>query len=349
MPEIQGDTGGSSADQTTAVSDEGASFGGGGMMDWSGIGDMVDGSVSKFHENTLPKQRGRGDDACVLAASIEEGWYTQIGPAWWKSSGLARTVANSLNRAIGEAVVNKGKARPTKYDNAVPLWKFMINQVGIAALLPEEVIATANAIGLSPAGAAGAQAFREEYVKSHLPTGRQLERLDIDTRERGLALGDKIYLYGSGCSANPTPVLGSTERLRCLEQGRYSGPGMYFLVEAWLGELIARVTPKNFSSARSRLESFTGSWQGSSRWGVWDPQDGFSVDSKLGFLDEFRVNWFGRQLAESQVLCEEQRQEDYKARRDIIEAGREGQFLAASRWWAASAAVAFALFFRERR
>ena len=349
MAEIQGDTGGSSADQTTAVSDEGASFGGGGVMDWSWIGDMVDGSVTNFHDNTIKKQRARGYDACILAASIEEGWYTQIGPAWWKSSGLARTVSNSLSRSISEAVVSKGRSRPLKYDNAIPLWKFMIQQVGITALLPEEVIATANGIAFSPAGPAGAQAFREEYIRGRLPTGRQLERLDIDTRERGLPLGDRLYLYGSGCSANPTPLLGSAERLRCLEQGRYSGPGMYALVEAWLGELIDRVTPKNFSSARQRLEAFTGSWRGTGRWGVWTPADGITPDSKLGFLDEFRVNWFGRQLAESQVLCEEQRQEDYQTRRDLIDAGREGQLLEASRWWTASAAVALALFFRERR
>ena len=129
MAEIQGDTGGSSADQTTAVSDEGASFGGGGVMDWSWIGDMVDGSVTNFHDNTIKKQRARGYDACILAASIEEGWYTQIGPAWWKSSGLARTVSNSLSRSISEAVVSKGRSRPFKYDNAIPLWEFMIQQV----------------------------------------------------------------------------------------------------------------------------------------------------------------------------------------------------------------------------
>jgi hypothetical protein len=337
---------GSAENQATGVSDEGVSFGGGGgMMDWSWIGDMVDSGVSNFHAETLNKQRQRGYDPCTFAASIEEGWYTNMGPKWWRANSAARKVGMALNRAINEAIRGRGVSKPSKYAPAIPLWKYLIDQVGIEALLPEETIGASVAIAIATGKPALVRAFQEKFVKDHLPTGSTIADARIDQRRRGLPLDDNIYLYGPGIKKNPSGPLGSSERNRAISAGRYSGPGTVALVEAWVGEVIERVVPAGFLSARQRLEALVGSWRGSSEWGVWKQGDGFEAASQLGFLDEFRVRMW-REFEEAQVQCEHQRQRDFSYRESLVSGALETERIRASRWWVASAALAAAAAFR---
>jgi|TARA_R110000824_G_C15230052_1_gene678459 hypothetical protein len=339
---------GENAPENTAegVSDEGVDFGGGMGFDFEGLGNMINGGIETFHTETLDKQRQRGYDPCTFAASIEESWYVTMGPKWWKANSAARKTGMALNRAIGEAISARGVKKPAKYLTATPLWKFLIDQVGIEALLPEEVIASTNVLSVL-AGPAAGQLAREQFVRDHLPTGNTIAKARVDERRRGLPLDDDIYLYGSGVAANPSGTMGSPERHRAILAGRYSGPGAVALFEQWIGEIAARVVPAGFTSARQRLEALVGSWQGSSEWGVWQESDGFVAGSQLGFFDEFRVRMW-REFEEAQDKCDVLRANDERFRQSLVAAALETEKLKASRWWVAAAAVSLAAMVRSR-
>jgi hypothetical protein len=327
--------------QTTGVSDEGATDGAGGMNSWAWIGDMVNSGINTMTDSTLRKQRQRGADPCTFAASLEEGWFLHFGPTWWKASGAARKAGEALNRSINECISARGASKPTKYIGETSLADFAIEQYGLDNLLPEEAIATATGLALSPAGPAAALAMKIAFVREHLPTGKDIRRGDVDRRERGLPLGGNLYLYGPGLPANPAGFLGGQQRMRCINFGRYSGPGFADLVDDWVDLMRERVTPPGFSSARQKLSTFVGTWQGTSRWGIWTAADGFDPQSKLGFFQEAK-EWMFSNLEEAQDLCEVQRRDQQRLKEQTIEAALEAERLAASRWWAASAALVLA-------
>lgn len=329
------------------VSDEGVDFGGVGF-DFEGLGNMINGGIETFHTETLDKQRQRGYDPCTYAASIEEGWYVTLGPKWWKANSAARKIGMALNRAINESINARGvEGVPKKFVAGLPLWRFLIDQVGINALLPEEVIASTNVISVL-AGPAAGQLAREQFVRDHLPSGTNIARARIDQRRRGLPLDDDIYLYGPGVASSPSGPMGSAQRNRAIAAGRYSGPGAVALIEQWVGEMVARVVPVGFLSARQRLEALVGSWQGSSQWGVWQEADGFVAGSQIGFFDEYRVRMW-REFEEAQDKCDVLRAEDLRFRASLVTAAVDVEKLKASRWWFASAAVVLAAAVGGRR
>ena len=340
---------GANAPENTAegVSDEGVDFGGGMGFDFEGLGNMINGGIETFHTETLDKQRQRGYDPCTYAASIEEGWYVTMGPKWWKANSAARKIGMALNRSIGEAIRARGVSKPDKYVPAIPLWRFLIDQVGIQALLPEEVIAATNALSVL-AGPAAGQAAREQFVRDHLPTGGKIANSAIDQRRRGLPLDDDIFLYGPGVASSPSGPLGSSQRNRAIAAGRYSGPGAVALIEQWVAEVAARVVPAGFHTARMRLEALVGNWKGTSEWGVWREADGFAAGSQLGFFDEFRVRMW-REFEEAQDKCDVQRADDQRFKESLVTAAVDVEKLKASRWWIASAAVVLAAAVGGRR
>ena len=270
-----------------------------------------------------------------------------MGPKWWKANSAARKIGMALNRSIGEAIRARGVSKPDKYVPAIPLWRFLIDQVGIQALLPEEVIAAANALSVL-AGPAAGQAAREQFVRDHLPTGGKIANSAIDQRRRGLPLDDDIFLYGPGVASSPSGPLGSSQRNRAIAAGRYSGPGAVALIEQWVAEVAARVGPAGFHTARMRLEALVGNWKGTSEWGVWREADGFAAGSQLGFFDEFRVRMW-REFEEAQDKCDVQRADDQRFKESLVTAAVDVEKLKASRWWIASAAVVLAAAVGGRR
>tara|TARA_R110000824_G_scaffold94009_2_gene227217 strand:- start:1171 stop:1605 length:435 start_codon:yes stop_codon:yes gene_type:complete len=142
--------------------------------------------------------------------------------------------------------------------------------------------------------------------------------------------------------------MGSAQRNRAIAAGRYSGPGAVALIEQWVGEMVARVVPVGFLSARQRLEALVGSWQGSSQWGVWQEADGFVAGSQIGFFDEYRVRMW-REFEEAQDKCDVLRAEDLRFRASLVTAAVDVEKLKASRWWFASAAVVLAAAVGGRR
>jgi hypothetical protein len=290
-------------DTATEVSDAGAQFGGGGgMMSWQWIGDMVDNGVNTQHQAAAFRQGARGHDPCIYFASIDELWATDVGPAWWKATSVANRVSYKLRRAIRESI--RARGRHAQAASQTPLQDYLMNQIDPINLLPDAVVARlivqgfAMPFGMSMATAPG-QVL--DTIRAYLPRGSDILDGSVSGSEKGLEIGPGVFLWAPGLPSRPQ---GEADNRRLRDHGRYIGPLIKQQVEAWVDQARERVVPAGFSSARMRLTNLTGSWEGSGDFGVWIDGDGYSRQSKIGYLEDW-YNRFWAERAEAQQLCRE--------------------------------------------
>ena len=290
----------SNNETATDVSDRGVEFGGGGgVMDWSWIGDMVDAGIQTQHDVAEQRQRARGADPCVYFASIDEIWATNHGPAWWMATTTAAKVAEKLDRAITESIRRRGRASQAASQS--PLEDFLVDQLGADELVPPAIITWMVIQGFLTSGASVAQAPAAvlAYIKDHLPRGSDILAGTVSGAEKGLEVGPGIYMWAPGL---PTRPQGEADNRRLREQGRYMGPTIVAQLAEWTTVQRERVVPNGFLSARGKLTNLTGGWEGSGNYGIWVPSDGYAPGSRIGFLEDWRET-FWAERAEAKALC----------------------------------------------
>mgnify|MGYP003627657766 CR=1 FL=1 len=327
--ELTSSTENAPAGEVTSVSDEGVSDAGGGPMDWSWLFEGIDGAIDGWYQRESEKKSLRGYDPCHYFASIEELWYNNIGPIWWKAQGTARKTAMALERAINESITNQGKAKPAKYATSTKLQKFVRQQLSDNDLVPPFAFAVALLAGPF------APAVITDLIKARLPSGSAILAGQVNRQERGFEVSPGVYVWGPGLPDEPST---DAEKSSCWQSGKYGGPGFAQVVDAWTAQQVARVVPAGYLSARAKLERIVGTWQGTGPWGIWQPADGFLDGSRIGFLDEFRTRMW-REYEEAQVLCEELRQHDRAIDWGEQDLERDKALIDASRWWGLAAAL----------
>jgi hypothetical protein len=313
----------------SGISTEGGGMGGGGTIEqlFTGIGGAIDGWYAR--EST--KKTLRGENPCHFFASIEELWYGNVGPKWWKAWGVARKSSMKLQRAITESIDKQGRTPlGSHYVTSTKLKTYLEDQVGEEALVPPGVFVLALMAGpLAPA-------IIDDFIKDRLPSGNDILNDRVERGEKGLQVSPGIYLWAPGLPTSPS---NDTERHELSTQGKYGGPEFGELLDGWIEQQRNRVSPAGFLSARATLEKLVGNWEGSGAWGIWEEGDPVSPTSKIGFLDDFRVTMFEEEYDEAQALCEAQRQWERDQAEDVLDLAEKGLLLDASKAWGVAAAL----------
>ena len=276
--------------------------GNGGSVDMSGgtsyqwIGDMINSGIMTQHY--AAKMRFEMErNPCDFAAAIREklaadgAVNTKVVAAITK----LRQMGTFLPDFIGEIFQARGNFPPgSNLAGGKTLGEYALEVLGPNRLIPEDTrFAMAMASPFLPPQVAILQPIR--FVDSHMPSGLNLVNGTWYDDVRSPSSSDERLASGVYLS----PQTSGPDRT----YATYKGHVIRQLIDSWMAYEINNVYSTEYPNIRANLINYAGTWQGSGRYGVFDPySDPVLPGSKVADLQRLQSE-MERVEVESRTFC----------------------------------------------